>query len=231
MVTIGQFRKKYGDETLGAIFKNAQYRINHGYLKDKQYLNPAFPREGFLESIDILIEILSEYKFQKRRLEWLIETKHVYPLDYDFPAALQDLEALFWECYDTFGKHAAANTSKEDIQNGNYIRYSDIANLIGIPSTFRADARFDLAKKKLEPLIRKCEFPGCNNMFIARREGSRFCLACRNKGHVRTCRENKKKILDPKKCEFCGEIFTPKTKRARFCKDVCRVRASREIKK
>lgn len=79
----------------------------------------------------------------------------------------------------------------------------------------------------------KRECPNCHRIFLASRKDSQYCDDCRGKAHVENYREKKYGAKpDVKVCEYrgCGKEFSPKTRRARFCSDVCRVLENRERK-
>jgi hypothetical protein len=85
----------------------------------------------------------------------------------------------------------------------------------------------------LERRIKECG--SCRNKYIATRKDSHYCDKCRNKANVansraRNPRVTPHKVYAPIHCKFdeCRKLFTSKTKRARFCSDICRVRAGRK---
>lgn len=204
MVTIGDFRKKYGDNLLG---RDIDYRLKRRVQKIgpsqfefsrkgiDRHIDISIPHEGMGEAIGLLIDIATFHKMVQLTSEWLRKKNVVLS---DVEKTLKDTEEFFWGCYDTFGKHSAAHTSQEDIKKGDYLRSKDVDDTIGVISSLRADAKFSLWKVKFEPLVKVCDFDGCHRTFIATRKDSRYCDQCRNKGNVKNHREKKSKRIAKK---------------------------------
>lgn len=77
------------------------------------------------------------------------------------------------------------------------------------------------AHKRYEAATSPCSRKGCAERFFRLRPDHRFCSArCRDHARQRVRVQHQEQP-----CEACRVMFTPKTVRAKFCSDRCRVRA------
>jgi len=193
--------------------------------KHKQY----FLDVKFNPAVDEFIEIIAEWYFYRDALHFFtkknildqsgIETinKTILLLDNEIVSTLDHIES--------------------NIQNAGFapINLKREMEIVSSTGYSRACIYYKMLQEVFDPLIKTCT---CGKVFLARRNDTIYCDACRKKVHVYNARARKKnsiKIpLPSRPCEYCGKKFTPKTKRikfpARFCSDICRVHAGREKK-
>ena len=196
------------------------YKLKRKYLRDNQDWKPWFPNEKFGKNVNQLVELATQYKTLKLIGSWL-ESQNIF--DFDSSLDLEPLDRIIMK---------GLRKITVIIQKNNPEKTSDeieltIAEGIGFLSSVHCDARFKKFKEKVGDLIKKCD--SCNQMYVATRADSKYCDKCRNKVHVYKYRKTHKKTFAPKKCEYegCKKKFVPKTTRARFCSDICRVRNNR----
>jgi hypothetical protein len=200
-------------ETMEKMDPTARYRRNRKYLRDDQ---PYFFKTSFKPGVNEFIELIAEWYLSKQIVTYLTQSGIVEDpyLEY-FNDHIPILEnRLNWLGDELFKK----------IPDHQQIAQRDALLLIG---WLRAGTFFVEVRKEFTPLITKCG--SCNRMFVARRKKTQYCDKCRNKVHVYKYRKTHSFLLAPIECENkdCEKKFVPKTTRARFCSDKCRVRANR----
>lgn len=195
------------------------YRHKRKYLRDDQYL--FFDSGKIKKSTNEFIELIAEWYFAKGVLYFL-----------DRFGIMEGSYMDFFKDYmvnlEFFLNHTWDHGLSKKIPLDEHITQRNNLLFLG---QLRADTFLDIWFKESRPLIKKCI---CDRLFVAYRKDTKFCDTCRKIRNLECVREYRakhpKKSLDPKLCEYCNNEFTPKTTRARFCSDKCRVRASRAKK-
>jgi hypothetical protein len=209
MIKVGDIPKK----TLEKMDPSSRYKRDRKYLRDDQ---PYFFKTAFKPGVNEFIELIAEWYLSKWIVAFLTQSGIVGDpvLEY-FNDYIPILESpLNW-----LGEELIKNVPEHRI-----IESRDGLLMIGY---LRATQFFKVFKKEFAPLITKCD--SCNIIFVARRKKTQYCDKCRTKVHIYRYRNKNRIALLPIKCEYkgCKKEFTPKTKRARFCSDTCRVSNNR----
>jgi hypothetical protein len=210
--------KDFPIEVLEKIDPSVHYRHERGYLRDNQKL--IFNINSQL-GVNEFIELIAEYFLYKWTFDFLTRSNIMEDSDTTyFNKKISEFESLITDFWILLAKN---------IPDKDQMTSLDTLKMVGL---IRFDSFRDLAEDYWKPKIKKwkkqCQYPGCDRVFLASPKNSKYCEKCRkirNREHVRKYRETHTFLLHPIKCENknCKKKFTPKTKRARFCSDSCRV--------
>jgi len=175
--------------------------------------------------IEVFVTLWCEYRFYQWSLEYLTELgvkdSNTEWLSQTLPSLKQVLDRSWGEIYK---KKPGDPFFENDSQKKMFVYLRNQVDL-------NASQYYEIWKIDALPLIKKC--PECKQSFLAEHRNATYCEKCRltqNRNNVRTYRKNHpRESLKPIKCgyEKCNVIFIPKTKRAKFHSDICRVLAGR----
>lgn len=201
------------------IFPTWHYQAKRKRIKDTSFVILGHTAPGVKE----FIELYAEYLFFRGVLNALAEYKVKEDADTIWlkDVYLPDIKRTLDLCWITVYKKKRGDPFIENEKQ--QVMFDYLKNI----AYNRALTFYEMYQEKYGHLVKECD--SCKQMFVATRADSKYCDRCRNKVHIYNYREAHKKPLAPIKCEYdgCKKKFTPKTTRARFCSDICRVRNNR----